>query len=108
METLSRFSPVIVLPERLLQSGPSEELTTALCHEMAHVRRRDCLVNLICEFALLPLVFHPAAWLLRRRIPVPAPPSGYARGQLVEACEGTKSLSLNPHRFAQQSIAAWL
>jgi hypothetical protein len=35
---------------------------------MAHVRRRDYLVNLICEFVLLPLVFHPAAWLLKRRI----------------------------------------
>ena len=60
--------PVIVLPETLLQSGPSEELTAALCHEMAHIRRRDYLVNLLCEFALLPLIFHPAAWLLKRRI----------------------------------------
>jgi len=66
--TVGCFRPVIVLPERLLESGPSEELTTALCHEMAHVRRRDYLVNLICEFVLLPLAFHPAAWLLKRRI----------------------------------------
>ena len=66
--TVGFFRPVIVLPERLLQSGPWEELTAALCHEMAHVRRRDYLVNLICEFVLLPLVFHPAAWLLKRRI----------------------------------------
>ncbi len=66
--TLGFFRPVIVLPERLIESGASEELTAALCHEMAHVRRRDCLVNLLCEFVLLPLVFHPAAWLLKRRI----------------------------------------
>ena len=66
--TVGFFRPVIVLPERLLQSGPSEELSVALCHEMAHVRRRDNLANLICEFALLPLVFHPAAWVLKRRI----------------------------------------
>jgi hypothetical protein len=66
--TVGFFRPVIVLPETLLQSGRSEELTTALCHEMAHIRRRDYLVNLLCEFALLPLVFHPAAWLLKRRI----------------------------------------
>ena len=66
--TVGFFRPVIVLPERLLESDASEELTTALCHEMAHVRRRDCLMNLICECVLLPLVFHPAAWLLKRRI----------------------------------------
>ena len=66
--TVGFFRPVILLPETLLQSGSAEELTTALCHEMAHVRRRDYLVNLICEFVLLPLVFHPAAWLLKRRI----------------------------------------
>jgi beta-lactamase regulating signal transducer with metallopeptidase domain len=66
--TVGFFRPVIVLPETLLQSGHSEELTTALCHEMAHIRRRDYLVNLLCEFALLPLIFHPAAWLLKRRI----------------------------------------
>ncbi|MGD0129678.1 MAG: M56 family metallopeptidase [Terriglobia bacterium] len=66
--TVGFFRPVIVLPETLLQAGPSGELTTALCHEMAHIRRRDYLVNLLCEFALLPLAFHPAAWLLKRRI----------------------------------------
>jgi beta-lactamase regulating signal transducer with metallopeptidase domain len=66
--TVGFFRPVIVLPETLLQFGSAEELTTAFCHEMAHVRRRDYLVNLICELVLLPLVFHPAAWLLKRRI----------------------------------------
>jgi len=66
--TVGIFGPVILLPETLLESGPGEELTAALCHEMAHVRRRDCLVNLLCEFVLLPLAFHPAAWLLKRRI----------------------------------------
>jgi hypothetical protein len=62
------FKPVIILPETLLQATPSEELTSALCHEMAHVRRRDYLLNLICEFFFLPLAFHPSAWLLKRRI----------------------------------------
>jgi hypothetical protein len=62
------FKPLIILPETLLQATPSEELTSALCHEMAHVRRRDYLLNLICEFLFLPLAFHPAAWLLKRRI----------------------------------------
>jgi beta-lactamase regulating signal transducer with metallopeptidase domain len=66
--TVGFFKPVIILPERLFQAAPSEDLTSALCHEMAHVRRHDYLLNLICEFVFLPLVFHPAAWLLKRRI----------------------------------------
>ena len=92
--TVGFFRPVIVLPERLLESGPSEELTTALCHEMAHVRRRDCLVNLICELVLLPLVFHPAAWLLKRRIEETRELScdEAAAGLLVSAPEYARSL----------------
>jgi len=66
--TAGFFQPVIILPQTLFQTSPSEELTSALCHEMAHVRRRDYLFNLICEFVSLPLTFHPAAWLLKRRI----------------------------------------
>ncbi len=105
--TLGFFKPVIVLPERLLESGPSEELTTALCHEMAHVRRRDCLVNLICEFALLPLVFHPAAWVLKRRIEETRELAcdEAAAGLLVSAPEYARSLvnlaqSIAPHTSA--------
>jgi len=66
--TVGFFKPVIILPETLFEAAPSEDLTSALCHEMAHVRRNDYLLNLICEFVFLPLAFHPAAWLLKRRI----------------------------------------
>jgi TonB family protein len=59
---------VIILPEELFQASPSGDLTAALCHEMAHIRRHDYLLNLICEFILLPVAFHPAAWLVKRRI----------------------------------------
>ncbi|PYS29343.1 MAG: hypothetical protein DMF75_17455, partial [Acidobacteria bacterium] len=36
--------------------------------ELIHVARRDYLANLIYEFIYLPLSFHPAAALVRRRI----------------------------------------
>jgi beta-lactamase regulating signal transducer with metallopeptidase domain len=105
--TVGFFRPLIVLPERLLQSGPSEELMTALCHEMAHVRRRDYLVNLICEFVLLPLVFHPAAWLLKRRIEETRELAcdEAAAGLLLSAPEYARSLvnlaqSIAPHASA--------
>lgn len=57
----------ILLPPGFLNSPP-DELVTALGHEMAHVRRRDYAVHLLCEILLLPLLFHPAARLIRRRL----------------------------------------
>jgi hypothetical protein len=35
---------------------------------MAHVRRRDFAMNLLCELLALPVSFHPATAFLRRRI----------------------------------------
>jgi beta-lactamase regulating signal transducer with metallopeptidase domain len=71
--TLGTRRPIIILPEGLLKTdssglAPTELLTTALGHEMAHIRRRDFLWNLIYELIHLPLSFHPAASYAKRRI----------------------------------------
>lgn len=62
------LNPLIILPDRLLQDADEAVLTTAIGHELVHVARRDYLLNLIYEFIYLPLSFHPAAALVRRRI----------------------------------------
>src|SRR5437879_1050314 len=66
--TFGLINPVVILPERLLHEIDEELLTTAVGHELIHVARRDYLANLIYEFIYLPLSFHPAAALVRRRI----------------------------------------
>ena len=66
--TVGILKPLIVLPEGLLHDVDEEVLTSAIGHELVHVARRDYLTNLIYEFIYLPLSFHPAAALLRRRI----------------------------------------
>jgi len=66
--TVGILNPVIILPERLLQDVDEEVLTSAIGHELVHVARCDYLLNLIYEFIYLPLSFHPAAALVRRRI----------------------------------------
>ncbi|MEK6336798.1 MAG: TonB family protein [Acidobacteriota bacterium] len=66
--TVGTLRPLIILPERLLHDLNEELLKSAIGHELAHVRRRDYLFNLIYEFIYLPLSFHPAAALIRRRI----------------------------------------
>jgi beta-lactamase regulating signal transducer with metallopeptidase domain/uncharacterized membrane protein YkoI len=62
------FNPLIILPERLLMETDRAVLTAAIGHELAHVLRRDYLLNLIYELISLPLSFHPATALVKRRI----------------------------------------
>ena len=66
--TIGLFHPVIILPEPLLHEGDSDLLTSAIGHEFVHVARHDYLFNLIYELLFVPIAFHPAAALMRRRI----------------------------------------
>jgi beta-lactamase regulating signal transducer with metallopeptidase domain len=66
--TTGLFNPVIILPESLLHEGNVELLTSAIGHEFVHVARRDYVLNLIYELLFIPISFHPAAALLRRRV----------------------------------------
>lgn len=66
--TAGVLNPVIILPERLLNEADEEILLSAIGHEMVHVARRDYILNLVYELIYLPLSFHPAAAVLRRRI----------------------------------------
>ena len=66
--TLGVIRPVIILPQSLLKEIDENLLISAVGHELVHIARRDYLTNLIYEFVYLPVWFHPAAWLIRRRI----------------------------------------
>ena len=66
--TLGIANPIIVLPESLLAETDRDLLSSAIGHELVHVARRDYLWNLVFESIYLPLSFHPAAALVRRRI----------------------------------------
>jgi beta-lactamase regulating signal transducer with metallopeptidase domain len=66
--TVGAWQPVILLPAHFFATASSEETAAALGHEMAHIRRRDYAVSLLCEALLLTIAFHPAARLLRRRL----------------------------------------
>jgi len=66
--TAGAWRPRVLLPSRFFDSASPDETVSALGHELAHVRRRDCAVNLLCETLLLPVAFHPAVRLVRRRL----------------------------------------
>ena len=66
--TAGVFKPLIILPVQLLSEADEEILLSAVGHELVHVARRDYLLNLVYELIYLPVSFHPAAAVLRRRI----------------------------------------
>ncbi len=62
--------PAVVLPTDLAEEAPASELKQILRHEMAHLLRRDDWANL-CQQTLRALFFfHPAVWILSRRLTV--------------------------------------
>jgi beta-lactamase regulating signal transducer with metallopeptidase domain/polyhydroxyalkanoate synthesis regulator phasin len=61
------LAPVLLLPEGFARHT-GNEIRAALCHELAHVQRRDYLVNAVCQVAALPLAWHPAVDWVQQRI----------------------------------------
>jgi len=65
--TTGIFGPTILLPETAREYS-HERRWAVLCHELAHVRRRDCLTQLLCQAACAVFWWHPLAWLGARRM----------------------------------------
>src|SRR5688500_1873508 len=65
---LGWLRPVILLPTTTATSLAPRQLRAVLAHELAHVRRRDYLANLIQMAAETMLFHHPAAHWISRRI----------------------------------------
>jgi uncharacterized protein (TIGR03435 family) len=60
--------PVILMPVGALAGLPAEHIEAFLAHELAHIRRRDYLVNLVQSAAETLLFYHPAVWWISRQI----------------------------------------
>ncbi len=66
--TLGFRHAALLVPPAFIATASREEAAAALCHELAHIARRDFLVNLLLEIASLPIAYHPACWLLKKQI----------------------------------------
>jgi beta-lactamase regulating signal transducer with metallopeptidase domain len=66
--TIGALRPLIVLPDTFCAAVDEAKLLSVIGHEMAHVKRRDFLSNLICELVALPISFHPLTFLIKRQI----------------------------------------
>lgn len=60
--------PLILVPAKFVTGLSDEELRAILAHELAHIRRRDYLVNLGQIFVENLLFYHPVVWWLSSRI----------------------------------------
>lgn len=66
--TIGAFRPLLLVPATFAESATQAELVLAIGHELAHIRRRDFQLNLVCEVISLPISFHPAVMFIKSRI----------------------------------------
>ena len=66
--TIGTLRPLIVLPQAFCSGADEDRLLSVIGHELAHVKRRDFLTNLLCELVALPLWCHPLTFLIKRQI----------------------------------------
>lgn len=66
--TAGWLRPVILLPAALVSGMPAHLLEALLAHEMAHIARKDYLVNLGQNVIEILLFYHPAVWWISGRI----------------------------------------
>ena len=60
-------APVLLLPEGFARFS-EDEVAAALCHELAHIKRQDYLMNLVCQVVASPLAWHPVVDEVQQRI----------------------------------------
>lgn len=61
---MGHLRPVIFIPLGLINHLPAEEMEAVVLHELAHIRRRDQLVNILQQVAECLLFFNPGViWI---------------------------------------------
>jgi uncharacterized protein (TIGR03435 family) len=63
------INPLVIMPAAA-SSWSADRRHVVLLHELAHVKRRDCLTQLLARFAFAIYWFHPLVWLAAHRLHV--------------------------------------
>lgn len=62
--TIGHFKPVILFPLGLATGLPRDQVEALLAHELAHILRKDYLVNILQSFVDILFFFHPGVrWI---------------------------------------------
>ena len=62
------LKPVVLLPLGALNGVPTQQMEAILAHELAHIQRRDYLMNMIQSLLEVIFFYHPVVWWLSRNI----------------------------------------
>jgi beta-lactamase regulating signal transducer with metallopeptidase domain/protocatechuate 3,4-dioxygenase beta subunit len=65
---LGLWWPTLLLPSSLLTGVPADQLRVVIAHELAHIRRRDYLINLLQMLVEAVLFFNPGVWWISRQM----------------------------------------
>lgn len=65
---LGTLRPVILLPRQMYEGASAKELRMVLAHELAHIDRGDCWVNLFQRLLEAVFFFHSLVWLASRQL----------------------------------------
>jgi bla regulator protein BlaR1 len=60
--------PAVLMPTALLAGLPVDLVEALLAHEVAHIYRKDYLVNLVQSAVEILLFYHPAVWWISKQI----------------------------------------
>lgn len=63
--TFGLFRAVLLLPADI-STWPKDKQKAAICHELAHIKRRDYIFNLIAQMACALYWFNPLVWMAIR------------------------------------------
>jgi TonB family protein len=68
--TLGVRRSMVLLPRGFIERVDLADLKAAMAHECAHIRRHDFILHLLYRTLMLPVAYHPGAWLTLTRIAV--------------------------------------
>jgi bla regulator protein blaR1 len=83
--------PVVLWPRGMSDRLTDDEMMSVFAHELCHVRRRDNLVSAFCRAVEALFWFHPAVWILGRRL----------QEERERACDEGVVAATPPHVYAE-------
>jgi bla regulator protein BlaR1 len=68
--TIGWLKPVILFPVGMINGLSPAQVEAILAHELAHILRKDYILNILQSFVEVLFFFHPAVWAISHRVRV--------------------------------------